>query len=308
MVDASRAAGWSSASASGTRPAIRGVRRPPRGASRRFEEASEDHREAPGPTSASPTRAVLGVQRRSDLSRGPCSEPHPPIWVAGQSPEIDAGPGRHGFNIMTVAHPFPPEHSRASPPGASGLVEAGHDPAGPLQDSPARLGGRERRARPRGCRGSDHPLRHSRPRRSAAGLAARRATTTCRACSPGPQRLRQPGRVHSRHREHPRNYEFDIFSATFNFGGIPHEETCARCACSRRGHARLQGRGRCLPTGRRSNALKAAISRACASLRDSPAPAGVTAGMSPAIRAAAKAFSGRAFVYRAVTRYDVTGA
>src|SRR5438477_289844 len=40
----------------------------------------------------------------------PVQQPTPPIWVAGHSPDSLGFAGRHGFNVMTVAHPFPPEH------------------------------------------------------------------------------------------------------------------------------------------------------------------------------------------------------
>jgi alkanesulfonate monooxygenase SsuD/methylene tetrahydromethanopterin reductase-like flavin-dependent oxidoreductase (luciferase family) len=42
----------------------------------------------------------------------PVQKPHPPIWVAGNSEESGAWAGRHGFNLMSVAHTFPPERAR----------------------------------------------------------------------------------------------------------------------------------------------------------------------------------------------------
>src|SRR5439155_12445661 len=40
----------------------------------------------------------------------PVQQPLPSMWVAGHSPESLGWAGRQGFNVMTVAHPFPAEH------------------------------------------------------------------------------------------------------------------------------------------------------------------------------------------------------
>lgn len=54
-------------------------------------------------------------------------QPHPPLWVAGTSESSLGAAGRNGYNIMTVAHPRPPEEVR---PGVTawraGLKEAGY--------------------------------------------------------------------------------------------------------------------------------------------------------------------------------------
>lgn len=60
----------------------------------------------------------------------PVQRPHPPIWVAGTSPDTLRWAGQRGYNVMTVAHPFPPE--RVLPTVAAwreGLAEGGYDPA-----------------------------------------------------------------------------------------------------------------------------------------------------------------------------------
>ena len=60
----------------------------------------------------------------------PIQQPHPPIWVAGTSVEGLGWAGDHGYHIMTVGHPHPPEKVR---PGVEAwqrsLLEAGYDPA-----------------------------------------------------------------------------------------------------------------------------------------------------------------------------------
>jgi len=60
----------------------------------------------------------------------PIQRPHPPLWVAGANPESVGAAGRNGYNIMTVAHPFPAAQQL---PGVAawreGLKEGGHDPA-----------------------------------------------------------------------------------------------------------------------------------------------------------------------------------
>ncbi|HEY3116842.1 MAG TPA: LLM class flavin-dependent oxidoreductase, partial [Chloroflexota bacterium] len=60
----------------------------------------------------------------------PMQRPTPPIWVAGHSVDTLGWAGRHGFNIMTTAHPYPPEHYTV-PLNAwrDGLQECGLSPA-----------------------------------------------------------------------------------------------------------------------------------------------------------------------------------
>ena len=39
----------------------------------------------------------------------PVQQPHPPVWVAGTSAQGLGWAGGHGYHIMTVGHPHPPE-------------------------------------------------------------------------------------------------------------------------------------------------------------------------------------------------------
>src|SRR5205807_2105881 len=60
----------------------------------------------------------------------PVQQPHPPIWVAGASPASLGWAGRQGYNIMTVAHPYPPAVLQAGVAAwREGLRAGGVDPA-----------------------------------------------------------------------------------------------------------------------------------------------------------------------------------
>jgi alkanesulfonate monooxygenase SsuD/methylene tetrahydromethanopterin reductase-like flavin-dependent oxidoreductase (luciferase family) len=157
----------------------------------------------------------------------PVQQPHPPFWVAGGSPESLGWAGRHGAGIMTVAHPYPPE--RLIPGMAAwraGLKEAGHDAA------------------------SAHCKIHL---RVWVDESSEKACETAQAAIVRYDDLMMKGRV-AREFAPPdqydwdgmramgrniygnpdeciqgikntiANYDFDIFSATFNFGGIPHKD------------------------------------------------------------------------------------
>jgi alkanesulfonate monooxygenase SsuD/methylene tetrahydromethanopterin reductase-like flavin-dependent oxidoreductase (luciferase family) len=56
----------------------------------------------------------------------PSQQPRPPIWVAGNSEDSGLWAGRHGFELMSVAHTFPPEHARVGVDAwKRGLAERG---------------------------------------------------------------------------------------------------------------------------------------------------------------------------------------
>ena len=157
----------------------------------------------------------------------PMQQPHPPGWVAGGSPASLGWAGRHGFGVMTVAHPYPPSHlENGMAAWRQGLKDGGHDPA------------------------SAHCKLHVRVWVDESAECARE---TAEAAITRYDALMAQGRV-SRDfappdkydwdgmRAQGRNvygnpdecirgiqntiahYDFDIFSATFKFGGIPHEE------------------------------------------------------------------------------------
>src|SRR5438093_4178402 len=60
----------------------------------------------------------------------PVQQPHPPVWYAGASAESFSWAGRRGYNIMTVAHAIPPERYRESTNAWQEALKAGgHDRA-----------------------------------------------------------------------------------------------------------------------------------------------------------------------------------
>ena len=156
----------------------------------------------------------------------PTQQPMPPIWVAGHSADTLGWAGRKGFNIMTVAHPFPADYYR---PGLAAWREG-------LASNGLRAGDRHcklhlrvwvdenaYRAREVGMDAItryDHIATIGRDGRLVHGpdydwdgmLAAGRNV------------YGTPDQCIQQIQNTMRNYEFDIFSTTFNFGGIPHEE------------------------------------------------------------------------------------
>jgi len=156
----------------------------------------------------------------------PVQQPHPPLWVAGLSPESLGWAGRHGCSIMTVAHSFPPE---AYGPGMaawrSGLMEAGYDPSSRHCKLHLRVwvdedAERAREVAEAGIAQYEHVATVGRERRiptkpgpydwSGMLAAGRNAYGTPEQCIRAIDAAR-------------RNYDFDILSTTFNYGGIPHE-------------------------------------------------------------------------------------
>jgi alkanesulfonate monooxygenase SsuD/methylene tetrahydromethanopterin reductase-like flavin-dependent oxidoreductase (luciferase family) len=156
----------------------------------------------------------------------PTQQPHPPIWVAGASADSLGWAGRHGANVMTVAHPLPPEAYR---PGLeawrAGLAEAGLTPSDRHCKIHLRVWVEEDRAHAREV-AEDALARYD-------GLSAfgRRATPYDRAKYDFPGMLAAGRNVYGNPDDciraieaTLRNYEFDIFSTTFNFGGMQHDD------------------------------------------------------------------------------------
>lgn len=156
----------------------------------------------------------------------PVQKPLPPIWVAGHSPESLGWAGRHGFNVMTVSHPFPPEFYR---PGMAawreGLAQAGLEPGERHCKLHVRVWVDEDAERARGVAegaitrydhistvGRDTSLKHG-PDYDWKGMLAS-----------GRNVYGNPDQCIQAIYNSIRNYDFNIFSTTFNFGGIPHEE------------------------------------------------------------------------------------
>lgn len=156
----------------------------------------------------------------------PVQRPHPPVWVAGHSAESLGWAGRQGFNIMTVAHPFPAEFYR---PGMAawrdGLVDAGCKPG-------------ERHCKLHLRVWVDEDAEHAREVAEDAITRYDHIATVGRdgrlahgpdydweaMLASGRNVYGNPDQCVQAIYNSIANYDFDIFSTTFNFGGIPHEE------------------------------------------------------------------------------------
>jgi alkanesulfonate monooxygenase SsuD/methylene tetrahydromethanopterin reductase-like flavin-dependent oxidoreductase (luciferase family) len=155
----------------------------------------------------------------------PVQQPTPPIWVAGHSPESLGWAGRHGLNIMITAHPYRPEHyPEAIAAWRSGLAEAGLSP-------------HDRHCKVHLRVWVDENAERAREAAEAAILRYDHVAGLSRGVDPdltgydfqgmldqGRNVYGNPEQCIAAIQNAMRNYEFDIFSTTFNFGGIPHEE------------------------------------------------------------------------------------
>ncbi len=157
----------------------------------------------------------------------PVQKPHPPMWVAGHSPESLGWAGRHGFNIMIVAHPFPPEFYQ---PGIAawkeGLAQAGLEPGDRRCKLHLRVWVDENAER---AREVAEPAIERYDTISAIGRQARAVHGPglydwegMLAC--GRNVYGNPDQCIAAIQSSVRNYDFDVFSSTFNFGGLPHED------------------------------------------------------------------------------------
>lgn len=157
----------------------------------------------------------------------PVQRPHPPLWVAGGSVESLGWAGRHGASIMTVAHPYPPEKLTAGMAAwRAGLAEGGHDPADAHCKIHLRVWVDESSAKAKEiAEGAilryDDLMMQGRVAREFAppdqydweGMKAR-----------GRNVYGNPDECIRCIQNTIANYDFDIFSATFNFGGLPHAD------------------------------------------------------------------------------------
>jgi alkanesulfonate monooxygenase SsuD/methylene tetrahydromethanopterin reductase-like flavin-dependent oxidoreductase (luciferase family) len=156
----------------------------------------------------------------------PVRQPHPPFWAAATSPEAMQWAGRQGFNVMTVAHPFPPERARGAVPAwQAALTEAGHDPAAHDCKIHVRVFVDESSARAREVAETAITRYDARQREAGIGRLPPPPVYDF------PGMLEQGRNVYGNPDEcikfmqaTQRNYDFNIFSATFNFGGIPHQD------------------------------------------------------------------------------------
>ncbi len=191
----------------------------------RFEEASELIAAAWSNDTFSHHGTYWNLDNVTLLPR-PTQKPRPPMWVAGSSVESLGWAGRHGFNIMTVAHPFPAERQR---PGVqawrAGLTENGFDPADHHCKLHLRVWVDENEERAR------QVAQAAIIRYDDISRVGRTASAPDPAGYPWDEMLAAgrncygtPDQVIKAIQAAQQNFDFDIFSSTFNFGGLPHED------------------------------------------------------------------------------------
>ena len=158
----------------------------------------------------------------------PAQQPSPPIWVAGTSERTLRWAGQQGFNIMTVAHAGAPEGLRkAVAAWREGLSEGERD----LSDHRCKIH----------LRVYVHPDREkAREVAEAAIIRYENIAQTGRATgvpnfshetydwlgmlAQGRNVYGNPDDCIRLIRTTAEHYDFDVFSATFNFGGLEHPE------------------------------------------------------------------------------------
>jgi alkanesulfonate monooxygenase SsuD/methylene tetrahydromethanopterin reductase-like flavin-dependent oxidoreductase (luciferase family) len=156
----------------------------------------------------------------------PVQSPHPPVWVAGTSEQTLGWAGRHGFHIMTVGHPHPPEKVR---PGVEAwkkaLLDQGIDPKERHCQFHVRTHVNESSERAREI------ATGAITRYDAISRIGRRSLTVPPAeydwdmmLATGRNNYGDPGQCIKNIHNAMKNYYFDTLTTTFNFGGIPHGE------------------------------------------------------------------------------------
>ncbi|HZT08699.1 MAG TPA: LLM class flavin-dependent oxidoreductase [Chloroflexota bacterium] len=156
----------------------------------------------------------------------PVQQPSPRIWVAGHSPESLGWAGRHGFNIMITAHPYPPEHyPRAIDAWRDGLGAAGLTPKDRNCKVHLRVWVDENAERAREV-AQAAILRYDELAAIGRGRTDFDPSTYdfSGMLATGRNVYGNPDQCIAGIRNAMAHYEFDIFSTTFNFGGIPHAD------------------------------------------------------------------------------------
>ncbi len=154
----------------------------------------------------------------------PVQQPHPPIWIAGMSEGSLGRAGQLGYNIMTVAHPRPPETLR---PGVAAwrqnLMNAGRDPDQHhclihLRAWVGEDAAEARRVGQEAIAAYDELSRRGRrePRPGEFDWEGMLAA--------GRNVYGDPAECIEIMRRTRQNFDFDIFGMQFSFGGIPHAE------------------------------------------------------------------------------------
>jgi len=153
----------------------------------------------------------------------PTQKPHPPVWVAGNSPESAAWAGRHGFDMMSVAHTFPPERARvAMAAWKAGLAECGDDPEQHRSQLLVRVWVEED-----GVKARENAIKALERYDYLASIGRERKLQMS-----DPDAMLEQGRNIYGNPEQcirgienaARNFEFDTIATVFNFGGLAHQE------------------------------------------------------------------------------------
>jgi alkanesulfonate monooxygenase SsuD/methylene tetrahydromethanopterin reductase-like flavin-dependent oxidoreductase (luciferase family) len=154
----------------------------------------------------------------------PMQTPCPRIWAASTSPEGAAWAGRHGFDLMTVSHPRPPEHVR---PGVQAwkkaLLEAGKNPRDHHCKLHVRVWVDENGERARQTAESAI-TRYEEISAKALERPAPGPHDWAGMLSTGRNCYGTPDQVIRHIKAAQENFDFDIFSTSFNFGGLAHED------------------------------------------------------------------------------------
>lgn len=156
----------------------------------------------------------------------PVQKPHPPIWVAGTSAETLGWAGRHGFHIMTVGHPHPPEKVRSGVEAwKKALLDRGIDPASRRCQFHVRTHVGESAERAKAIATA------AIARYDEISRIGRRSLTAPPAeydwgmmLATGRNNYGTPEQCIQNILNAARHYYFDTLTTTFNFGGIPHGE------------------------------------------------------------------------------------
>jgi alkanesulfonate monooxygenase SsuD/methylene tetrahydromethanopterin reductase-like flavin-dependent oxidoreductase (luciferase family) len=156
----------------------------------------------------------------------PVQQPHPPIWVAGTSPQGLGWAGRQGYHIMTVGHPHPPDKVRAGVDAwKQGLLEVGIDPATRHCQFHCRthVNQSAERAREIGMAAVTRYDEISRIGRRSLTIAPGEYDWEMM-LKTGRNNYGTPEQVIQGIHNAARHYYFDTLTTTFNYGGIPHAE------------------------------------------------------------------------------------
>jgi alkanesulfonate monooxygenase SsuD/methylene tetrahydromethanopterin reductase-like flavin-dependent oxidoreductase (luciferase family) len=155
----------------------------------------------------------------------PAQQPHPPFWTAATSVDAMQWAGRHDCNVMTVAHPFPPERvAGAVPAWRQALTDSGFEPGQRHCKIHVRVWVDETEQRAREVAEAAIQRYDSHQHAAGIGTLAQKVPTYDweTMLAQGRNVYGTPDQCIKYIENTRRNFEFDIFSAAFAFGGIPY--------------------------------------------------------------------------------------